>query len=126
MTVDLLDRQARDRAAQQAWAALPHGGREHVTLRITCANGHHVATIYDTVAGRVFVAPVRAHAHGDRDLPDAPHGDRRPQQWFDLLVDADPLPDDPLPAWCDCGPRTLSRHAVLAWLRAGEHHVIID
>jgi hypothetical protein len=31
-----------------------------------------------------------------------------------------------MPAWCDCGQRTLSRAEVLKWIAAGEHRVVID
>ena len=84
-----------------------------------------MAAVYGTGIGPVYVAPVRAHSHGDRDLPDVPRVEQHPHNWFDVLVD-DQSPDDVLPAWCDCGHRALSRAAVLGWLRTGEQHVVID
>ena len=46
---------------------------------------------------------------------------------LDLLeAGGDPLTDDTVPAWCDCGPRTLSRVAMLEWIAAGEHRVVVD
>ena len=44
------------------------------------------------------------------------------------LLDAggDPLADDSVPAWCDCGRRTLSRSAMLEWIAAGERRVVVD
>lgn len=117
----------RRQRAHDAWAALPHGGHDAVRLRVQCGRSHHVATVYDTAAGRVFVAPIRAHSHGSRDRVDEPHGDHDIETWVDLLdADGDPLTDDTVPAWCDCGPRTLSRVAMLEWIAAGERRVVVD
>ena len=96
-------------------------------LRVQCSRGHHVASVYDTDAGLVYAAPVRDVSHGSRDLPDEPKGDHAPRRWFDWLLDEPDLTaDDALPAWCDCGPRTLSRAAVLTWVRGGERRVVLD
>lgn len=116
----------RSQLAEQTLDALPHGGRDAITLRVQCAKSHHVATVYATDAGLIYAAPVRARSHGDYDLPDAPHGGRGPTRWLDLLEPADPMVDDVLPAWCDCGHRTLSRAEVKAWVAAGEHRAIVD
>ncbi|MFZ0322564.1 MAG: hypothetical protein WAN48_00350 [Actinomycetes bacterium] len=115
----------RAQLAEDAWSALPHGGHDAVRLQVHCARSHHVASVYDTTIGLVYAAPVRGRSHGERDLPDKPHGDQHPHRWFDLLVGA-PAGDDSLPAWCDCGPRTLSRAAVLTWVDDGEHRVVVD
>lgn len=117
----------RRQAARSAWAELPHGGRDSIRLDVQCARSHHVAVVYDTSAGRVFVAPVRGHSHGSRDRVDEPHGSHAVETWVDMLEAADdPLIDDSVPAWCDCGPRTLSRAAMLEWIAAGEHRVVVD
>jgi hypothetical protein len=117
----------RHELAQQAWSALPHGGRNEVRLQVQCSRAHHMAKLYETGAGLVYVAPLRAHSHGSRDRFDRPHGEAKPGRFFDLLGDADEhTVDDALPAWCDCGPRTLSRAALHEWLAAAEHHVIVD
>lgn len=117
----------RSEAAEQAWAALPHGGRDAVRLQVQCARSHHVATVYDTGAGLVYAAPVRDVSHGSRDLPDEPKGDQHAHRWYDWVADAPgAAADDALPAWCDCGPRTLSRRALRHWLDAGEHRVVVD
>jgi len=98
-----------------------------VRLRIQCARSHHVAAVYATDVGLVYVAPVRARSHGAHDLPDEPHGNQDPHRWFDLLAAGEgPTVDDALPAWCNCGHRTLSRTTVLEWLDSGEHRVVID
>ena len=117
----------RSRVAEAAWSTLPSGGHDDVRLSVQCARGHHVATVYDTDAGLVYVAPVRAHSHGAYDRPAEPHGDQRPHRWFDLIAEGQSTAvDDALPAWCACGHRTLSRSAVLRWLGSGEHRVVID
>ena len=127
MTTDLRPRQERSRRAGAALAALPHGGHAAIRLRVHCAVNHHVAKIYETDSGLVYESTIRRHSHGDRDLPDKPHGDHEPTRWLDFLtVSDDPTTDDVLPAWCDCGPRSLSRQAIRSWVASGEQRVVID
>lgn len=96
---------------------------DHQLLSVQCPRGHHVAFVYDTTAGPVYWAITGPHAHGSRDFVDTPHhASARGTEYVDLL-DGEPLADDALPAWCDCGPRTLSR-AELRRSVAGEHHTI--
>ncbi|MCZ3390129.1 MAG: hypothetical protein LH645_13680 [Actinomycetia bacterium] len=116
----------RSQQAKRALTALPHGGRDAITLRVQCAKSHHVATVYATDLGLVYAAPVRARSHGSFDLPDQPHGGLEPPRWCDLLEVSSPAGDDALPAWCDCGHRTLSRRDILAWIADREHRVIIN
>lgn len=116
----------RARQADRALASLPHGGHDAITLRVQCGKSHHVATVYDTAAGLVYAAPVRARSHGSFDLPDEPHSGHQPRRWLDLLEVPTPAGDDALPAWCDCGHRTLSRAEVRTWVAEGEHRVIVD
>lgn len=118
----------RSRVAEAAWAGLQHGGHDAVRLRVQCGRGHHVAAVYGTEVGFVYVAPVRARSHGSSDLPDEPRGDQEPHRWFDLISEGEGAMtiDDALPAWCDCGHRSLSRAALLQWLAAGERRVVID
>ena len=119
--------ESRRRVAHDAWAALPHRGRDAIRLQVQCARSHHVATVYDTAAGWVVVAPVRAHSHGSRDRIDQPHGGHPVESWTDLIAPVDdPLVDDAVPAWCDCGQRALSRATMLEWMAAGERKVLID
>ena len=98
-------------------------------MRIACGANHHVAAVYETGIGLVYRSQIRRHGHGDRDLPDNPRAGSKPKPWFDLLesseVDLDQA-DDQLPAWCECGPRMLSRASVLRWVAEGERRVIID
>lgn len=91
-----------------------------------CSASHHLATVYDTDAGLVYASTIRAHSHGDRDLPDTPHHGHQPRRWFDLLQAPGTEADDLLPAWCDCGQRSLSRRALQEWCAQGEHRVIVD
>jgi hypothetical protein len=119
--------ESRHQAAHDAWSALPHGGRDAIRLQVQCARSHHVATVYDTPLGWVVVAPVRAHSHGSRDRVDEPHGSHDIDTWIDLIAPVDDqFVDDAVPAWCDCGHRTLSRSAMLGWIGAGERKVVID
>ena len=125
MTEQLHTHHDRSEVAEAAWVDLPHGGRDAVRLQVQCGAGHHIAAVYRTPAGLVYMATVRSRSHGDHDLPDEPH-DQAPHHWFDLLEVEHPTVDDALPAWCDCGHRSLSRVAVLDWISTGEHRVVVD
>lgn len=122
MTTAMRTHDVRSHRASEALARLPHGGKEQIVLRVHCNRSHHVAVVYDVATELVYVAPVRPRSHGARDLPDEPHGKQR--SWVDFV--AVPGVEDALPAWCDCGHRTLSRRAILEWVRDGEHRVIVD
>ncbi|WP_191279654.1 hypothetical protein [Nocardioides flavus (ex Wang et al. 2016)] len=64
-------------------------------------------------------------SHGSKDRIDTGHhGSPSGAELVDLL-DA-PEAEDALPAWCDCGPRTLSRTALLAHLRDGTRTVHLE
>ncbi|MBD3785175.1 MAG: hypothetical protein IE926_19900 [Micrococcales bacterium] len=76
-------------------------------MTVQCRHAHHVAAVYDTDEGLVVVSRTGPHAHGSRDFLDlGRRGSRGGAEYADLL---DAGPADGLPAWCDCGPRTLSR-----------------
>lgn len=120
--VDTRTHEDRREIAREAFTALPHGGRMANRLRITCGQGHHIADVYETSAGMVYVAAIRGHGHGDRDRFDAPHGHHQFTHIYELLDTG----DDALPAWCDCGKRTLSRRAVQDWVMGREGRVVID
>lgn len=124
MATSTLDHHDRAAQAESAWAALPHGGHDAIVLRVVCTRSHHVAAVYRTGAGLVYRAPVRPRSHGDRDLPDDPHGGQGPHAWLDLLEAVDA--DDAMPAWCDCGHRTLSRASVREWVHSGAGRVVIN
>lgn len=99
----------RRRKASDALGALGTHRSDSRRLNVQCPRSHHVASVYDTEAGLVYSAVTASHAHGSRDFVDtAHHGGRRGTEYADLL-DAGPMVDDDLPAWCECGPRTLSR-----------------
>lgn len=94
-------------------------------LVVQCANGHHVAAVYETSSGAVVEASVGRRSHGSRDRVDTPHGSTTPQPWTDFLVAA-PFGDDGVPAWCDCGPWVLSREAMVQWIGDGERRVNLE
>jgi hypothetical protein len=104
------DRQER---AAQALAALGSHRSQKRRLNVQCPRSHHVAAVYETDEGLVYCAIEGPHAHGSKDRVDtAHHGGSRGTEYVDLLV-GDLLVDDALPAWCDCGPWTLSRAQLL-------------
>lgn len=108
--------------AREAWAGLPHGGREALLMQVQCPHGHHLAKVYDTTMGLVVATRLRARSHGHRDLPDRPHAPASMPEFFDLLDEG----DGEIPAWCDCGHRTMARRELQAWLASGERRVIVD
>jgi hypothetical protein len=117
--------QTRQTSAREAWSRLAHGGRDAVRLRIQCERNHHMATVYDTPDGLVVATTLRARSHGSRDRVDVPHGEQTLSQWIDFLEVGDAPTDDAIPAWCDCGTRTLSRADLLAWISAGEARTVV-
>lgn len=118
------DRETRARAAVEL---LGHAGRDHVRLHVDCSHSHHLARVLDTQQGLVFASVVRPRSHGSRDRVDVGHhADRSPHPWYDLLDVPAALADDGLPAWCDCGPRSLSRSALREWIALGERRVVVD
>ena len=121
-----MSRAASDTRRHRAEAALTtlQGPRDrYQKLSIQCRHGHHVAWVYDTPSGLVYRSMTGPHAHGSRDFVDTGHhGTRRGTAgaggYVDLL-EAEATADDAMPAWCDCGPRTLSRADLLQHVRAG-------
>jgi hypothetical protein len=109
----------RHERATQGLADLGDVLAEHEVLSVQCTHSHHVAAVYDTAAGLVYRTVTGPHAHGRKDRPDvAHHSDQRGTVYADLLDD--PLADEMLPGWCDCGPWSLSRQDLLADVRAGQ------
>ncbi len=112
----------RDRA-ERGLADLGIHRSDHQLLGVQCSRGHHVAAVYKTDEGRVYQSVIGPHSHGSKDFIDTgKSGSRSGTEHADLLV-AEAWADDNLPAWCDCGPRTLSRAELLGVIRAGEHLV---
>jgi hypothetical protein len=115
----------RDRAAR-ALAELGSHRSDHQRLGVQCRHAHHLAAVYETAAGLVYESRTGPHGHGSKDFIDTGRsGSRGGQQHVDLL-EAGPGVDDGLPAWCDCGPRTLSREHLLADARAGRRSVRVE
>lgn len=123
MTV-ITDRYERELLARTSLEGLPHRGRDAVAMQVQCPEGHHLLKVLSTGAGPIVVTTVRAHSHGNRDRPDEPHTPAKAREFVDMLAVADPAEDE-IPAWCDCGHRTLSRAAVAQWLAGGEKRVVI-
>ncbi len=95
-------------------------------LAVQCEHGHHVAGVYRTDAGLVLQAESGRRSHGHRDRIDTPHrGTAGRPQWTDFLT-PEARVDDSVPAWCECGPWTLSRAAVAEWVDAGERRVVLS
>ncbi len=118
----------RRASAARVFAALGSSPSEESVLAVHCAAGHHVAAVYDTPSGPLYVSVPWAHSHGDRDRHDAAHhGGHRDDPWMDWLLPDDSVSiDDPLPAGCECGKRILSRARLLAAMDEGETRIIID
>ena len=113
----------RQRQATEALDELGTALREHELLSIQCAHGHHLGTVYETAAGLVVRTLTGPHAHGSKDRLDTPHhAAPRGAVLTDLLVTAQGAQDD-VPAWCDCGPRLLSRATLTAEVRHGRRTV---
>lgn len=93
---------------------------EYQVLGIQCSRGHHVAAVFDTPEGLVYQSFAGSHSHGSKDFIDTgKHGRSRGAEHVDLLA-VELGTDDHLAAWCDCGPRSLSRTELLNLVRSGE------
>lgn len=113
----------RRRSAERALEALGPARGDHQRLSVQCPHGHHVAAVFETEAGLVVRAVTGPHAHGSKDFVDtAHHGGTHGVVYVDLLEPASTT-DDVLPAWCDCGPRNLSRAEIRREVRP-EHHTM--
>lgn len=101
----------RRAAARTALDVLGGQRAEHLLCMVRCSRSHHVAAVYDTAAGPVYASISGPHAHGHRDFVDTGHHGRRAGTTILDLLDAGTgsAVNDELPAWCECGPRTLSR-----------------
>ena len=122
-------------SALEALDRLGTSPSDSAVLTVHCAAGHHVGALYRTPDGLVWAGIPHAHSHGGRDFVDAAHhGGHRDSPWVDWVssgrylgggVDA-VRPGDPLPAGCECGPRSLSRLRLLEAVAAGDHRLILD
>lgn len=118
----------RRAAAEAAITALDGPLSEHRRLDVRCRCSHRVAAVYDADHVLVYTATVGIHGHGSRDRTDAGHANSsRGRRHTDILdTTGDPLCDDGIPASCECGPRVLSRAALLASVGQGVRHLIVD
>lgn len=117
--------QERQERAEGALATLGSHRSDHEVLLVECRQGHRVAAVYETSVGAVFVSRIGPHAHGDMDLPDTGHRVERPGEEFVDTLEAQ-FADDGLPAWCDCGNRTLSRSSLADDIAANRRTVLVD
>lgn len=118
----------RRSAARAAITALDGPLSSHRRLDVRCRDNHHVAAVYEADGELVYSATVGPRGHGSRDRVDAGHGSSNSGRGHVDLLDTggDLLADDDMPASCECGPRTLSRAALLASVEEGTRHVIVD
>lgn len=115
----------RRRKASDALSALGSRRSDNRKLSLQCPRSHHVAAVYDTEAGLVYSTATGQHAHGSRDFVDTAHrGGRHGAEYVDLL-NGGPMVDDELPAWCECGPRTLSRAELGGHIAAERRKVLL-
>ena len=99
--------------ARRALESLGARPTDHRVLNVQCRHGHHVAAVFATDAGPVYQAETGPHAHGAAS---------RGTEFLDLLTPGR-LDADEIPAWCDCGPWTLSRRALREQLRPKGHTI---
>jgi hypothetical protein len=128
MTYRFASASDRRAAARAAITALDGPLSAHRRLDVRCRNSHHVAAVYEADGLLVYSATVGTHGHGSRDRVDAGHagGDRGRRHTDMLETGGDLMSDDGMPASCECGPRVLSRAALLASVSEGERHVIVE
>ncbi len=89
----------------------------------SAVSAHHLVSVYDTTSGSVFVARTGPHAHGHKDYVDTGHRGRRAGPSTSTFCGRAVPADDDLIAWCDCGPRVLSRRDVNDHLLLGHRTV---
>lgn len=118
----------RERAAREAYEALGKSPSEKALVAIHCSNGHHLGSVYDTGAGRVFHSVLARRSHGQKDRPSSRHtGSDEGRDWFDLLdAGEDPLVGDELQSGCACGPYLVSRRLLTKQIKMGEKRVIVE
>lgn len=105
--------------AERALATIESHRSDHQRLAIQCPRSHHLAAVYATGDGLVYYARTGPHSHGAKDFVDTGrHGARSGDDYIDLL-EVDAMSSDVLPAWCDCGPRSLFRSELERYLDAG-------
>lgn len=115
---------------QRAVEALAHLGMhraDHERVGVQCRHSHHVAAVYDTEAGLVYVSTVGPHSVGRGDRPAVPHQtsqhEARSGVEFVELLRGDAMSDDVVPGWCPCGTWSLSRRDLLEAAETGQRHV---
>lgn len=92
------------------------------------SKGHHLGSVYETDAGRVFHSVLTSRGRGRKDLPVSRHtGSDERRDWLDLLDAAEhPTVPDQLQSGCACGPYQLSRALLARQIKVGEKRVIVE
>jgi hypothetical protein len=67
MTTTPLPLSEREKVARAALDVLGDRRSEAAVLHVNCAHSHHLATVFDTVQGAVYLATVHGRSHGRRD-----------------------------------------------------------
>ena len=123
MTTRISAPRVRHESAERALAQLGSHRSDHQVLSLQCRNAHHLAAVYRTKVGLVFVSRTGSHSHGSRDFVDTGHhGHRAGREYVEFLDGADPA-YEMLPGWCDCGPRSVSRDSIRDWMAEGRRTV---
>ena len=118
----------RRATATAALAAVDRHLSARRRLDVRCRRSHHVAAVYDIGGDLVYRAVTGTRGHGHNDRVSVGHrGDARGRPYADLLdAGDDPLVEDSLPASCECGPRMLSRSALLTSIDQQQRHLLVD
>jgi hypothetical protein len=113
----------RRQIAQAALEALGTRRSDWLRVEVQCGKSHRVAAVYDTHAGLVYASVTGPHGHGARDFVRPEQRRRCGGKEYTDLLSSDSVVDDTLPAWCGCGPRTLSRAELITAVREYRRHL---
>ena len=119
MGIDVTSQAGRRELGRSALSRLGADAEEHPVLLVRCPRAHKVAFVYDTDQGLVYRAVVGPHAGARARRPPGSGGHLEGD--FVDLVAAAPAQGDVLPAWCECGPHSVSRRIVLDFINSGCH-----
>jgi hypothetical protein len=114
MSTDLTIPARRRDLARETLAGLGPDLDEHLRLVVRCPRSHTVAYVYDTDEGLVYRAVDGRHSHAATARST---GSGHLESDFVEPVAAAPTQGDTLPAWCECGPHSVSRRMVLDFVR---------
>lgn len=118
----------RERAAREAFEKLGPSPCEKAKVAAHRSNGHHLGSVYETDAGRVFHSVLTSRGRGCKDLPVSRHtGSDEGRDWLDLLdAGEDPTVPDQLQSGRACGPYQLSRALLVRQIKVSEKRAIAE